>query len=210
MYGLTSANVKEGGAVIDTDGYDITIAQALLHASGAMTSPLVKNGVGNLTLAGTNTLLGPVAINGGTLTLAGAAQLGAGNLTSTITNDGALVFAGSADQTLAGAVSGSGSLTKGGAGTLTLTGVTSYSGDTTVGAGKLAVVSGGSLSNSAVTLASGTTLGLRVFANTSPWNCKSLAVGGARLPLISVSKACRSMQRPRRYRSTAISSTTAR
>lgn len=178
MQDLTAANVKEGGAVIDTDGYDVTVAQALLHASGAAASPLTKSGAGNLTLAGTNTLVGPITVNAGTLTLSGAAQFASGTLTTALTNNGALVFAGSADQTLAGGVCGSGSLTKNGAGTLTLAGATPYSGATSIGAGKLAVTSSGSLSNSAVTLASGATLGLQVLAGYDAWRCKSLTLSG--------------------------------
>ena len=196
MQGLTAANVKDGGAVIDTDGYDITIAQALQFVAGATNAPLTKNGAGTLTLSGTNTFVGPITVNGGTLalagynnlarptmiasgtlTLSGAAQLGAGNYEVAITNNGAFVFASSADQTLSGPVSGSGTLDKSGNGTLTLTGATPYSGATAVNNGKLAVVSGGSLANSAVSLASGATLSLRVLASEGQWNCKSLSLG---------------------------------
>lgn len=196
MQGLTAANVKEGGAVIDTDGYDITIAQALQHAAGATNAPLTKNGAGTLTLSGTNTFVGPVTVNGGTLalagynnlvrpmtiaggtlTLSGAAQLGAGNFAVAITNNGAFVFASSADQTLSGPVSGSGTLTKSGGGTLTLSGATPYSGATAVNVGKLVVVSGGSLANSAVSLASGASLSLKVLSSEGQWSCKSLSLG---------------------------------
>ena len=196
MQGLTAANVKDGGAVIDTDGYDIMIAQALQLAAGATNAPLTKNGAGTLTLSGTNTFVGPVTVNGGTLslagynnfvrpmtiasgtlTLSGSTQLGAGSYAVAITNNGAFVFASSADQTLSGTVSGSGTLTKSGGGTLTLSGTTPYSGATAVNNGKLVVVSGGSLSNSAVSLASGATLSLRVLASEGQWNCKSLSLG---------------------------------
>jgi autotransporter-associated beta strand protein len=176
MQGLTAANVKDGGAILDTDGYDVTLAQALLHAAGAMASPLTKSGAGNLTLSGSNTFVGPVTVSAGTLTLAGAAPLGAGCLAAAITNDGVLVFASGADQTLAGTVSGSGALTKTGAGTLTLAGATPYSGDTTLGAGTLVVLSGGSLSNSAVTLGADTALGLHILASEGQWSCKSLSL----------------------------------
>ncbi len=178
MQNLTAATVKDGGAAIDTDGYDITVAQPLLHAAGATASPLTKSGAGSLTLTGTNTLRGPVTVNAGTLTLAGAARLGSGHLASAVSNNGALVFEGDADQTLAGTVSGSGSLIQNGVGTLTLSGRSPYAGDTAVNAGRLVVASGGSLSNSAVTLAAETALSLRVYSADSAWSCKSLALGG--------------------------------
>ena len=196
MQGLTAANVKDGGAIIDTDGYDITIAQALQLVAGALNAPLIKNGAGTLTLSGTNTFVGPITVNGGslvlsgynnpvrptsiasgTLTLSGSAQLGAGYYAVAITNNGAFVFASSADQTLSGTVSGSGTLTKSGSGTLILTGATPYSGATAVNAGKLVVVSGSSLASSDVSLASGAALGLRVAASDGQWSCKSLTLG---------------------------------
>ena len=43
MQGLTTANVQTGGAIIDTQAFDITIAQALLNAGGGLT----KNGSGD-------------------------------------------------------------------------------------------------------------------------------------------------------------------
>jgi len=68
MTGLSSANVKEGGAKINTNGFNITIGQALLHGGVADTDGgLVKSGAGNLTLSGTNTYTGPTVISGGGL-----------------------------------------------------------------------------------------------------------------------------------------------
>jgi autotransporter-associated beta strand protein len=68
MQGLTVANVKDGGAVIDTNGFNVTIAQPLI-ANG--TGGLSKIGSGTLTLTGTaNTWTGPTSVTGGTLVLA--------------------------------------------------------------------------------------------------------------------------------------------
>lgn len=64
----TTANVKNGGAVIDSDSYDITIAQSLLRFAGATTDKLTKNGNGFLALAGTNTYGGGTDINSGGVT----------------------------------------------------------------------------------------------------------------------------------------------
>ncbi|MEY3898596.1 MAG: toxins and related Ca2+-binding domain, partial [Verrucomicrobiota bacterium] len=72
LEGLTTANVKDGGAVIDTNGFDITIAQPLLHFAGATTDGLTKSGIGTLALSGANTYSGDTTVDVGTLTLSNA------------------------------------------------------------------------------------------------------------------------------------------
>lgn len=64
----TTANVKNGGAFIDSDSYDITIAQALLRFAGATTDKLTKSGNGFLSLSGTNTYGGGTDVNAGGVT----------------------------------------------------------------------------------------------------------------------------------------------
>ena len=54
LQGLDAANVKAGGAVFDTNGFNITVAQPLLAAGGGLT----KQGAGTLTLSGANTYNG--------------------------------------------------------------------------------------------------------------------------------------------------------
>ena len=63
LQGLGAAYVRSGGAIVDTEGKDITIAQSLLDAGGG----LAKNGLGALTLTGTNTYSGLTLVNAGTL-----------------------------------------------------------------------------------------------------------------------------------------------
>ena len=70
LQGVTACNVQNGGAIIDTAGFSVTISNALLHYAGATTDSLTKLGAGTLTLAGTNTYAYTTAINGGTLALA--------------------------------------------------------------------------------------------------------------------------------------------
>jgi autotransporter-associated beta strand protein len=60
--GLNSAEVSSGGAVIDSQGYNITIPQNL-NGSGGLT----KLGSGTLYLTGTNDYTGTTLISGGTL-----------------------------------------------------------------------------------------------------------------------------------------------
>jgi autotransporter-associated beta strand protein len=70
---LTQANVRNGGAIIDSNGFNITIPEPLLHSTiggdAAVDGGLIKNGAGMLTLTGFNTLNGPTSINAGTLRL---------------------------------------------------------------------------------------------------------------------------------------------
>jgi fibronectin-binding autotransporter adhesin len=80
LTGMTSTNVLAGGAVIDSNGYAITIAQPLLYglSGGSLDGGLTvlsSTGAGVLTLTGSNTFNGPTAVNGGTLALGPAAAL---------------------------------------------------------------------------------------------------------------------------------------
>jgi autotransporter-associated beta strand protein len=70
MQNLTSATI-DGGAMINTNGYNVTLNQPLSHSSGAPASDggLTKFGAGTLTIGGASTYTGPTVINAGTLTL---------------------------------------------------------------------------------------------------------------------------------------------
>jgi len=83
--GNARANVRNGGAIINTNGNNVTIAQALLHSNisgdNATDGGLTKNGAGTLTLSGASTYTGATTISAGTLALASS-----GSLTSTTYN----------------------------------------------------------------------------------------------------------------------------
>lgn len=67
----TTANVRDGGAIIDTNGNSVTIGQILAHSSiagdSATDGGLTKNGSGTLTLTAANTYTGTTTVSEGTL-----------------------------------------------------------------------------------------------------------------------------------------------
>jgi fibronectin-binding autotransporter adhesin len=80
LQGLNRANVRNGGALIDTNGLNITVGQALLHSDNGLDNAtdggLTKSGVGILTLTGASGYTGPTVVSDGTLQLNGSAATG--------------------------------------------------------------------------------------------------------------------------------------
>jgi autotransporter-associated beta strand protein/T5SS/PEP-CTERM-associated repeat protein len=108
LQGLTAANIRAGGAVLNTYGKSITIGQPLTHDASLGGTPdggLTKNGSGTLTLTAATTYTGNTNVNGGTLRInvvSGFATIGKG--ATTIVAPGAtLELAGSVAALASGA-----------------------------------------------------------------------------------------------------------
>ncbi len=73
MGGLTRANVRDGGAVINTNGFDLNIGQVLMHSDIGTDAPvdggLTKKGLGQLTVSSAFTYTGDTKVDAGTLTV---------------------------------------------------------------------------------------------------------------------------------------------
>ena len=74
MTGLSQATVGTGGAIIDDNGFAITIGQAL-NSGATPDGGLTKLGAGTLTLTGSSTYNGTTTITKGTLLLSGAGSV---------------------------------------------------------------------------------------------------------------------------------------
>jgi len=165
-------DVQSGGVIIDSGSFNVTVSSAIVLDGTSAGGGLTKNGSGTLTLSGSNSYSGGVAIGAGLLNYGNVNALGSGTVSfsgnSTLqagVSSGTLASAiainpsvtGTVDTqantvTLGGIVSGSGSLAKTGVGTLTLTGSNSYSGGTTIGGGTLSIASDSAIGGSASSL----------------------------------------------------------
>jgi autotransporter-associated beta strand protein len=183
-------NVRNGGAIIDTNGYAITISEGLLHSNvggdaatdGGLTLNDTAAVKGMLTLTGANTYTGPTVIGTSTLKIGGGGNLQGGTYANTISIAGTGVFDynSSAAQALNGGISGEGALIQRGAGTLTLNGDNSYTGGTTISAGILVAgnsnalgLSGAITNDSTLAIGNGVTLARLV----TSWGAASVLAG---------------------------------
>ena len=75
MQGIARANVRNGGALIDSNGFDISIQQHLVHTNipgdNGTDGGLTKLGAGILTLTAANSQNGPTLVSSGTLEIKG-------------------------------------------------------------------------------------------------------------------------------------------
>jgi autotransporter-associated beta strand protein len=136
LTGLNTANVRNGGADIANNNFNITIGQALVHSTiagdNAIDGGLTKLNAGTLTLTSSSTYNGPTTVNNGTLALSGSGSVG-NSETIAITAGTTLDVSGRDDQTLTlnsgQTLTGSGSLN----GTLVVSGGATINPGDTIG-----------------------------------------------------------------------------
>ncbi|MCE9631554.1 MAG: autotransporter-associated beta strand repeat-containing protein [Planctomycetia bacterium] len=178
--GLTTANVQAGGALFDTNAFNVTVAQAFSGTGG-----LTKLGAGTLTLTGSSTYSGQTRVSSGVLALGAANAVS--NQSNLLVNGGSFDLAtfndtvgtvtltsgsilgsgtltGSSYDVRAGTVlailGGTAGLTKSTAGTVTLSGANTYSGATIIQTGTLLTGIANAISgNSAITIGSAASRG---------------------------------------------------
>jgi autotransporter-associated beta strand protein len=140
LAGVDTATVGSGGAVVNTNGYDTTIANALLSGTAA-DGGLTKLGAGTLVLTGSSSYNGPTTVSQGALQLLGSISSGGG-----VTVAAAATLGGSGS--IGGPVTVNGALAPGtGAiGSLTVANTLTLAGTTTLRISK----SGSVLSNDSV------------------------------------------------------------
>jgi len=165
---VTVADLSGNGTITSSTSGAITFAAGSsgnttysgVIQNGSGTVALTKQGSGTLALTGSNSYTGATTISSGTLQIGNGGTTGSLSTSSTITNNGDLVFNRSNAVTQGtdfsnSSITGSGSVTQAGTGTLTLSGSHGYTGTTKVSAGGTIVVSG-SLSGTTSVSVSGT------------------------------------------------------
>jgi autotransporter-associated beta strand protein len=100
LFANLTASIRNGGAIIDTTNFNVTIAQPLIHSTvggdNAIDGGLIKLGVGTLTLSGANGYNGNTTISAGALELAQSTPTLATNSTVSIATNAVLQLDNSA------------------------------------------------------------------------------------------------------------------
>lgn len=107
-----TTTVQAGGAIIDTNGSDVGIPNALVNGTGGTDGGLTKRGAGLLTLTGANSYVGPTTVSTGSLAINGS--IGAAGAAGAVTVAQGAILSGTGTLTLgANAVAVNGVLSPG-------------------------------------------------------------------------------------------------
>jgi fibronectin-binding autotransporter adhesin len=127
-----------GGTISVTSSATTTL---VISGGGVGPGRLTKDGVGILSLTGTNTYTGSSTVSAGTLSIGNGVVTG--SVTGNILNNASLQFNNPSTTSFSGDITGTGTLNHLPTGILTLLGTNSYSGATTVTSGTLQIGNGG-------------------------------------------------------------------
>ncbi|MEI6032736.1 MAG: autotransporter-associated beta strand repeat-containing protein [Verrucomicrobiae bacterium] len=143
---------------------------------GANVTSVTQNSTtSKLILTGNNTYAGPTTIiTAGTLQIGNGTTDGSISNSSSVTNNGSLIYNLVGTQTYANTISGTGTLTKNGAGTLILSGNNTYAGETTIGN---ATATGGTLQLNRATGTLASTANI-TFGNSGTFNMDNTGTSG--------------------------------
>jgi autotransporter-associated beta strand protein len=137
-----------------------TLADALYNGAGNSIG-LKKLGTNILILTGGNSYTGATTIEAGTLQIGSGGTIGSLATTSSIINNGTLLFNRSDTVTQgstfsSNGITGTGNLTKNGTGTLVLNAANTYNGSTTLNTGTLVINNNGAIGNGTLIINGGT------------------------------------------------------
>ena len=149
---MHSGNIDLGSATLIIDNlYPVTGSTLSGTISGS--GGLVKQGVGELLLSGTNSYSGGNVISAGTLT--GTTN----SIKGDVNNNGTLLFDQTTTGTFSGNITGSGNLEKEGSGSVLLRGTNTYAGTTALNEGTLNIATSNNLGSNTLLIAGGTLQG---------------------------------------------------
>ena len=147
-----TANVVANGLLQFNRSDDMEFDKTISGTGG-----ILKSGANTVTLTVDNSFSGSSRIDAGTLQVGNGGTNGSIG-TSSITNNGALIFNRAGVLTNSGEITGTGSLTMTGTGKVVLTGTRSYTGPTAVNSGTLEVIGGYTKTATAYTVTNDATL----------------------------------------------------
>jgi autotransporter-associated beta strand protein len=111
------ADVRNGGLIVDTNGFNCTLGIALVHSrvsgDAAIDGGLTKTGTGTLTHNSPSGYTGPTTVNGGTLSIGNATALGA-SAVGTVNSGGTLTYTVNTTGTRTVTVNAGGVINRGG------------------------------------------------------------------------------------------------